>query len=259
MAQQDIEPPATPSMRLDGSVALVTGAGRGLGRGCSIALAEAGAEVLLVSRTLDELERTAEEIRGAGGTATALCCDLTDSAQIEQTIGALPRLDILINNAGMNIPEPFLEVSEANFDAIFNLNLKAVFLVSQAAARQMSDGGRGGAIVNISSQMGHVGAANRTVYCATKHAVEGLTKALAVELAPHRIRVNSIGPTFIETPMTRGFFENQAFREDALNRIPLGHLGQVEDIMGAVVFLCSPAAAMITGTSLLVDGGWTAQ
>ena len=230
-----------------------------MGRGCAIALAEAGAETILVSRTLEELERTAAEIHGVGGKAIVRCCDLTDSAQIEDMIGALSRLDILVNNAGMNIPEPFVDVSEANFDAIVNLNLKGVFLASQAAARHMIDRGQGGAILNMSSDFGHVGSPNRTVYSAAKHGVEGLTKALAIELAPHRIRVNSIAPTFIETPMTKGFFENRAFLEDTLNRIPLGRLGKVEDIMGAVVFLCSPAAALITGASLLVDGGWTAQ
>ena len=249
----------TPSMRLDGLIALVTGAGRGLGQGCAFALAEAGAEVILLSRTPHELEQTAEIIRAGGGTAEALCCDLTDSAQIEEKIGGLSRLDVLINNAGMNFPEPFVDVTEDHFDDICGLNFKAVFMASQAAARVMIAGGRGGAILTVSSQMGHVGAPNRTVYCATKHAVEGLTKALGVELAPYKIRANSIGPTFIETPMTKPFFDDPAFREDTLGRIPLGHLGQIEDIMGAVVFLCSPAAALITGTSLLIDGGWTAQ
>ena len=184
---------------------------------------------------------------------------MTDRSQVDAGIGSLDRVDILVNNAGMNIPEPFLEVSEDHLDRIVALNVKALFTVAQVAARRMVAGERGGAILNMSSQMGHVGAANRSVYCMTKHAVEGLTKALGVELAQHRIRVNSIGPTFIETPMTKPFFENQAFREDTLNRIALGHLGQIEDIMGAVVFLCSPAAAMITGASLLIDGGWTAQ
>ena len=258
-AAEPIEPAATPTMRLDGAVAVVTGAGRGLGRGCAFALAGAGAELVLVSRTGDELERAASAIRAAGGKAAPLPCDLTDRGAVEAAFGSLDRIDVLVNNAGMNVPEPFLEVSGDHLDRIVALNVKASFTAAQAAARRMVAGGRGGAILNMSSQMGHVGAPNRSVYCMTKHAVEGLTKALGVELAPHGIRVNSIGPTFVETPMTRPFFEDPAFREDTLRRIALGRLGRIEDVMGAVVFLCSPAAAMITGASLLIDGGWTAQ
>ncbi len=251
-------PLATPTMRLDGLTAVVTGAGRGLGRACALALAGAGAEVVLVSRTLAELERLAGEIGAAGGCAEPLRCDVTDFGQVRDTIGALARIDILVNNAGMNIPQPFLEVPEEDLDAVLSLNVKAAFLVAQAAARRMVAAGGGGSIINISSQMGHVGAPDRSVYCTTKHALEGMTKAIAVELAPHKIRVNTIGPTFILTPLTRPFFEDRAFREDTLSRLPLGRLGRLEDIMGAVVFLASPAAALITGASLVIDGGWTA-
>lgn len=248
----------TPSMRLDGKVAVVTGGGRGLGRACALALAQAGAEVVPVSRTESELGELAETIRAEGGKAAPLVCDVTDAAQIRARIGGLDRIDVLVNNAGMNIPEPFLDVTEDHFDRIMGLNVKAAFLVSQAAAGRMKESGQGGAIINMSSQMGHVGAPNRTVYCTSKHALEGMTKAMAVELAPNKIRVNSIGPTFILTPMTRPFFENQAFKDDTLSRIPMGELGELEDIMGAVVFLASPAAALITGTALVIDGGWTA-
>jgi NAD(P)-dependent dehydrogenase (short-subunit alcohol dehydrogenase family) len=251
--------PRTPSTRLDGKVAVITGAGRGLGRACALALADAGAEAVLVSRTRTDLETVGREIAAAGGRARPLVCDVTDGDQVGRTIGRLDRIDILINNAGLNIPEPFVAVSEDHYDRIMAINVRAAFFVSQAAARIMIARGEGGAIVNMSSQMGHVGAPNRAVYCASKHALEGLTKAMAVELAPHRIRVNSIGPTFILTPMTRPFFENKAFRDDTLGRIPLGELGQLEDIMGAVVFLSSPAARLITGASLAVDGGWTAH
>ena len=249
----------TPSMRLDGKTAMVTGAGRGLGRACALALAEAGAEVALVSRTGDELERVASEIGAAGGRAVQIVCDVTDTSAMEREIAALPRLDILVNNAGMNIPEPFTDVTEDHFDRIMALNVRAVFMVSQAASRRMVADGNGGAIINMSSQMGHVGAPIRTVYCSSKHAVEGMTKAMAVELAPHEIRVNSIGPTFILTPLSRPFFEDEEFLADTLSRIPLGRLGEMEDIMGAVVFLASPAAALITGAALVVDGGWTAR
>ena len=216
-----------------------------------------------MSRTGAELEQAADSISSEGATARALVCDVTDGKQVRETFARLPRLDILVNNAGGNMPEPFVEVTEERLDCILNLNVRAAFLVAQAAARKMLEAAdrkaRGGAMVNISSQMGHVGAAGRTVYCMTKHALEGLTKALGVELAPHNIRVNSVAPTFIETPMTAPFFEEPRFREWVLNRIPLGRVGQIDEVTAAVVFLASPAASLITGTSLVVDGGWTAQ
>jgi NAD(P)-dependent dehydrogenase (short-subunit alcohol dehydrogenase family) len=186
-------------------------------------------------------------------------CDVTDSRQVEEAVDFLEHVDILVNNAGTNVPEPLLEVSEDNLDRMLAVNVIGVFLVAQAAARRMVERGEGGSIINISSQMGHVGAPRRTVYCATKHAVEGLTKAMAVELAPHNVRVNSVAPTFVETPMTKPLLEDETLREDTLSRIPLGRLGRVEDVTGAVLFLASPAAGLITGASLLVDGGWTAQ
>jgi NAD(P)-dependent dehydrogenase (short-subunit alcohol dehydrogenase family) len=248
-----------PSLRLDGKTAMVTGAGRGLGRACAFALAAAGAEVVLVSRTHSELEAVAALIHQEGGTARPLVCDVTDSAQVHTCIAALERLDVLVNNAGSNIPEPFVDVSEDHLDFLLTLNVRAMFIVAQAAARKMMVQGQGGVILHMSSQMGHTGAPNRTVYCMTKHAIEGLTKAMGVELAPHGIRVNSIAPTFFETPLARPFLANPAFRDSVLSKIAMGRLGQMEDIMGAVVYLASPAAAMVTGTSLVVDGGWTAH
>jgi NAD(P)-dependent dehydrogenase (short-subunit alcohol dehydrogenase family) len=256
-------PGVLSGVRLDGRAALVTGAGRGLGLASAIGLAQAGAEVYLLSRTLSELEQAAESIRSEGGAAVPLVCDVTNGAQVRETFARLARLDILVNNAGGNMPEPFVEVTEERLDRVLDLNVRAAFLVAQAAARKMLEAAerkeRGGAMVNVSSQMGHVGAAGRTVYCMTKHALEGLTKALAIELAPHNIRVNSIAPTFIETPLTAPFFEEPRFREWVLNRIPLGRLGKLDEVSAAVAFLASPAASLITGASLLVDGGWTAQ
>jgi NAD(P)-dependent dehydrogenase (short-subunit alcohol dehydrogenase family) len=249
--------------RLEGRIALVTGAGRGLGAEMAVALGEAGAEVLLMSRTLSDLEQVAVRIEAAGGRAKTLVCDVTDGPQLRSRIGGIERLDVLVNNAGMNIPEPFVDVSEAHLDEQLALNVRAAFLVAQTAVRKMLEAPdrmeRGGVVINISSQMGHVGAARRTVYCMAKHAIEGLTKALAVELAPQNIRVNAIGPTFIETPMTAPFFANPEFREWATGRIPLGRIGRMEEVTGAVVFLASPAASLITGASLVIDGGWTAQ
>lgn len=252
-------PLKTPEMRLDGKVAVVTGAGRGLGRACACAVAGAGAETVLISRTLSDLEDVAAEIEDAGGTARPLICDVKDMTQIREIIGGLDRIDVLINNAGTNAPQLFVDVTEENYDKVIDLNVKSAFFVAQTVARKMIDQGSGGSIIHMSSQMGHVGSPTRTVYCTSKHAIEGLAKAMGVELAPHNIRVNSIGPTYILTAMTAPNFENQAFREDALSRIPLGRIGQLEDVMGTVVFLASPASALITGSSIVVDGGWTAQ
>lgn len=240
-------------------LAVVTGAGRGIGRGCALALAEAGADVVAIARTRADVESVAEEVERRGRSARAVVCDVTNGRRLGRVMRSLDRVDVLVNAAGTNIPEPFLEVGEPALDLLIDVNLKGTFLAAQAAAQRMVALGDGGAIVNLSSQMGHVGAPNRSVYCATKHAVEGLTKALAVELAPHGIRVNAVAPTFVETPMTVPFLADPAFREDVERRIPLGRLGSVSDVTGAVLFLASPAAAMITGASLLVDGGWTAQ
>jgi NAD(P)-dependent dehydrogenase (short-subunit alcohol dehydrogenase family) len=242
----------------DGRTALVTGAGRGIGRGCAVALAEAGADVILVSRSPDELESAAEEIRSLGRCARPVALDVTDAKSIRHLVVELPRLDVLVASAGANIPEPLLEVSEEHLDALLALNVRSVFVTVQAAARAMV-AARRGSIVLLSSQMGHVGAAGRSVYCATKHAVEGLTKAAAIELAPCGIRVNAVAPTFVETPMTAPFLAADGFRAEVEGRIPLGRLGRVEDVAAGVVFLASDAAALVTGTSLLIDGGWTAQ
>jgi NAD(P)-dependent dehydrogenase (short-subunit alcohol dehydrogenase family) len=249
--------------RVDGKTALVTGAGRGIGRAVAVALAAAGAELVLVSRTTSQLGEVADEIAQQGGRARTLPLDVTDSAAMRDAIAGLGTLDILVNNAGLNRPQPFLEVDEATLDRLLNLNVRAAFLVAQAAARLMVApvGAKtgGGVIINVTSQMGHVGSErDRTVYVMTKHAIEGLTKAMAVELAPRGVRVVSIAPTFIDTPLVRPFFDDPTFRQWVLDRIPLGRLGTVEEVAAAVVFLASPAAALVTGSSLLADGGWTA-
>lgn len=248
---------------LEGRTALVTGAGRGIGRACALALAGAGAEVWLAARSRDEIEEVADEVRAGGGTAHALVCDVTDVNAMREAIAAIPVLDILVNNAGTNVPEPFVEVSEDRLDQLLSLNIRAAFLVAQAAARKMLQhpdrARRGGAIINMSSQMGHVGQIGRSVYAMAKHALEGLTKAAALELAAQGIRVVSIAPTVIETPMIAPRMASPDFAQRVLERIPVGRVGQPEEVAAAVLFAASPAASLITGSSILVDGGWTAQ
>ena len=251
------------SFRLDGRVALVTGAGQGLGASISIAYAKAGASVVLLGRTESYLKDTADAIRKAGGEASLIVCDVTNDEKLRKAVSGLDRLDILVNNAGTNFPEPFIEVSDDHLDAMLDLNVRACFVAAQAAVQVMLKSAdlaeHGASVVNMSSQMGHVGSPNRTVYCMTKHAVEGLTKAMAVELADKNIRVNSIGPTFSETPMVQRIVDTPEKKEFVTSRIPMGRLAKLEDIAAAAVYLASPAASMVTGTHLIVDGGWTAQ
>ncbi len=231
---------SSSGLALLGRRALVTGASRGIGKAIALALAREGADTVLLGRSESDLAAVAPPDRS-------------------ELISRLGRIDILVNNSGMNIPEPFVTVTESHYDHIFELNMRALFFLTQLVVNAMIAGQVKGAIVNITSQMGHVGAANRTVYCAAKHAVEGFTKALAIEVASHGIRVNSVAPTFVETEFTRPMFADESFRESVLSKIPAGRLGRPEDIAPAVVFLCSDAASLITGSSVKVDGGWTAQ
>ena len=246
--------PATPSFHLDGRRALVTGAGRGIGLALAAALAGAGAEVTLVARSADEIEAGA---RAMGGTAAVL--DVSDLAAVRAFFDQRPAFHILVNNAGTNRPKPMQDVSEGDYEAVLGLNVKSAFFVAQGAVRKMLAEEMAGSLIHIGSQMGHVGGVNRSLYCASKWALEGMSKAFALDLAAHGIRSNTIAPTFIETPMTRPFLEDPDFRASVLAKIKLGRFGRVEDVMGAVVFLASDAAALVTGTSLVVDGGWTAD
>lgn len=239
-----------------GRTAVVTGASSGIGRACALALADAGADVVAIARGQTGLEELAGEI---GPACRPLPLDVLDVDAMAAALTALPRLDLLVNCAGRNLPEPIGDVTPERFDAAFDLNVRATFFLCRAAVLRMRAGTRGGAIVTVSSQMGHVGAPDRTVYCASKHAIEGLTKALAVEVAREGIRVNSVCPTFIETAMTASTLAQPDAREAVIAKIPLGRVGTPDDVTGAILFLLSDAAAMVTGTSLLVDGGWTAQ
>jgi NAD(P)-dependent dehydrogenase (short-subunit alcohol dehydrogenase family) len=259
MTSMTIDLTKPPSFRLDGKRALVTGGGRGIGLAAASALAAAGAHVTVAARTQLEIENAAAAIRARGDKADPLKLDVTDLDAVRHVVAAAEPFDVLVNNAGTNRPANLMDVTIEDFDLIFGLNVRAAFFMAQAVARRLIAAKRPGSIINVSSQMGHVGAARRTVYCASKHAMEGFTKAMAIELAPHNIRVNSLGPTFLETPMTRPFFQNEAFRNEVLAKIKLGRLGQLDEITGAIVFLASDASSLMTGAALVIDGGWTAE
>lgn len=255
--------PRTPSFRLDGKVAIVTGASRGIGLGCAVAVAELGAKVICMARGEQQLLAAVKAMQEAGLNADAEVFDVSDTGGFDSYVDALPRLDVYVNSAGIARHGPAMETQEGPFDEVVNTNLKAAYFSSRAAARKMMErdgtGDAGGSVINISSQMAHIGGIERSVYCATKHGVEGFTKAMAIEWGKQSIRINTICPTFIRTELTASTFENPervAWIED---KIKLGRVGEVEDIMGAVQYLASDASALVTGTSLLVDGGWTAE
>ena len=248
---------------LKNKTALVTGAGKGLGRACAIALAEAGANLIIISRTQKDLNEVSKKTKKLKVKCKSYVCDITNYNEIKEIINKQPRIDILINNAGNNIPEHFTKVKTRNMEYLVKINTIATFNLAQLCALKMikSKNRRktGGAIVNMSSQMGHVGGPIRSVYNMNKWGLEGLTKGMSLDLAKYNIRVNTVCPTFVVTPMTKKFLKNQKFKRETLNNIPLGRFAELSEVSSAVVFLASDAASMITGTSLLVDGGWTAK
>jgi NAD(P)-dependent dehydrogenase (short-subunit alcohol dehydrogenase family) len=250
--------PPLPSFRLDGKRALITGAGRGIGAHAAALYAQAGAAVTLCARTASEIEALAEQIRQAGLQADAFPLDVTDTAAVRREIAARGRFDILLNNAGANRIRPITEVTEEDYDAVLGLNLKAALFVAQAVAKGLLEAGKPGSIINLSSQMGHVGGAGRSLYSASKFGLEGLTKCMAIDLAPHGIRVNTLCPTFIETALTRPILDMPGTREYVLSRIKLGRLGRMDELSGALLLLASDASTLMTGSALMVDGGWTA-
>ncbi len=246
--------PKTPSFRLDGRRAIVTGAGRGIGLAAAAALTEAGADVTLVARTATEIEAAADATRGS-----AVVLDVSDIAAVKDFFAKRPAFHILVNNAGTNRPKSMMDVSEDDYDAVYDLNVKSAFFVAQACVQKMIAEKATGSLIHIGSQMGHVGGPNRSLYCGSKWALEGMNKAFALDLAAHNIRSNTIAPTFIETPLTKPYFNDPDFKASVLSKIKLGRIGQVEDLMGAIVFLASDASALMTGTSMIIDGGWTAD
>ena len=248
---------------LKNKTAIVTGAGKGLGRACSIALAEAGANLVIISRTKKDLDEVSKKIKKLKSKCKSYVCDITNYSEIKSIINKQPKIDILINNAGNNIPEHFTKVKTKNMEYLVKINTIATFNLAQLCAIKMIKAKNrkkiGGAIVNMSSQMGHVGGPIRSVYNMNKWGLEGLTKGMSLDLAKYNIRVNTICPTFVVTPMTKKFLKNRKFKKETLNNIPLGRFAELSEVASATVFLASDAASMITGTSLLVDGGWTAK
>ena len=250
-------------INLKNKTALVTGAGKGLGKACSVALAEAGAKVIILSRTKSDLDKVSKVIKKTKGTSKSFVCDVTNTEEFKKVLKKVPRLDILVNNAGNNRPEHFTKVKKENMEYLTNLNMKAAFNVAQLCSQKMVKTKNrkkiGGSIIHMSSQLGRVGCEGRNVYNMNKFGVEGLARGMACELAHYNIRVNTICPTFVETPMVKKFFKNKKFKNKMLKSIPLGRVAKESDIATAVAFLAANSSEMITGTSLLVDGGWTAQ
>ena len=250
-------------INLKNKIALVTGAGKGLGKACSIALAEAGAKVIILSRTKSDLIKVSKIIKKTKGSSKAFVCDVTKYEQIKKVINSQKRIDVVVNNAGTNIPEHFTKVKKSNMEYLVKVNTIASFNIAQLSALKMIElktrKKTGGVIINMSSQMGHVGGPIRSVYNMNKFGLEGLTKGMSIDLAKYNIRVNTICPTFVVTPMTKKFLKDKKFMKEVLGNIPLGKFAELSDIASAVVFLASDQASMITGTSLLVDGGWTAK
>ena len=251
--------PTTPSFRLDNKTALITGASSGIGLGCAVALAEAGAHVVVSARSSDKLKAVVDTIKAKGLSAEAMVMDVADTNLVQEIIDSKGPFDILVNSAGLGRHSPSKDTSIEDFDAVMNVNLRGAYFVTQAVANGLINAKKTGSLINISSQMGHVGGIDRAVYSASKHAVEGFTKAMAIEWGPHQIRVNTICPTFIRTPLTQSTFDNPDRKEWIESKIKIGRIGEVEDIMGAVVFLASDASSMVTGSALMVDGGWTAD
>ena len=254
-----IDLPKTPSLRLDGLRALVTGASSGIGLGCAVALAEAGADVVLASRNIKALSEAAKAIIMKGFSAETLQLDISDLVSIDNVLKEQKPFDVLVNSAGLGRHTHSLETSTEDFDAVMDVNLKGAYFLTQSIAKALIKAKKPGSLINISSQMGHVGGVDRAVYAASKHAVEGFTKAMAIEWGRHQIRVNTICPTFIRTPLTQSTFDNPDRKKWIEDKIKLGRVGEVEDVMGAVVFLASDASSMITGSALMIDGGWTAD
>ena len=251
--------PRTPSFKLSGKRALVAGASSGIGLGCAVALADAGAHVTIAARRADKLNDIRDEMRGEGWDVEALVMDVTDVEATGAAIGNAEPFDIMLNAAGLARHSASVDTMPTDYDAVSDINVRGAYFLLQAVAKRLITAGKSGSLMTISSQMAHVGGQDRAVYCATKHAVEGMTKAMAIEWGPKGIRVNTICPTFILTELTKPTFDDPAKKAWIEDKIKLGRVGEVEDIMGAAVFLASAASAMITGTSLLIDGGWTAD
>ena len=251
--------PQTPSFRLDGQRALVTGASSGIGLACAAALAQAGAEVVLVARGAEALARVVAEFAAEGLAARALPLDISDIAATEAAVALHGPFDVLVNSAGLARHSPAVATTPEDYDTVTDLNVRAAYFLTRAVAKGLIAAGKPGSLINVSSQMGHVGGPDRAVYCATKHALEGMTKAMAIEWGPQGIRVNTLCPTFIRTPLGEQTLKNPERRAWIESKIKLGRVGEVQDLMGPVVFLASGASGMMTGASLLIDGGWTAE